>query len=153
MTTQWNGRDGDEEHGVGTRDGVHALCQVVNLSGICMLSQWTIRAFAEFGIFGKFTSIRVEGIAVVSSDHWDGRVGSAGSGMESMEAQRLMRSAPGACCQGASDGGGWTDGCRFAIAGMESDIIMGWGRGGHPQRWHRGQCGQFRGIIGGNDGG
>jgi len=97
MATRQNGRDGDEEHGIGTRDGVHALCQAVNLGGIGMLPQWTIRAFAEFGIFGEFTGVRVEGIAMVSSDHRAGRVGSVCCGMESMEARRPMRSLPGAC--------------------------------------------------------
>ena len=97
MATQQDGRDRDEEHGIGTRDGGHALCQAVNLGGICMLPQWTIRDFAEFGVFGEFTSIRVEGIAVVSGDHWAGRVGSICHGMESMEAWRPTRPSPGAC--------------------------------------------------------
>jgi len=96
MATWQDGRDGDEEHGVGTRDGGHALCQAVNLGGICMLPQWTIRAFAEFSVFGKFTSIRVEGIAMVGGDHWARRVGHICRGMESMEAWRPMRSLPGA---------------------------------------------------------
>jgi len=98
MATQRNGRDRDEDHGVGTRDGVHTLCKAVNLSGICMLPQWTIEAFAEFGIFGEFTGIRVEGIAMVSDGHWAGTMGSICRGMEGMEALRPTRSLPGACC-------------------------------------------------------
>ncbi len=64
-----NGRDRDEEHGVGPWDGSHALCQVVDLSGIGMLSQSAIRAFTEFSIFSKLTSVRVQGIAMKGRVH------------------------------------------------------------------------------------
>jgi len=66
--------------------GMVAMPCVVNLSGICMLPQWTIRTFAEFGVFGKFTGIRVESIAMVSSDHQVRCMGRGCHGIESREA-------------------------------------------------------------------
>jgi len=48
--TMGNGRNRNEEHGVGPRDCSCALCQVVYLSGIGLLPQCTIRTFAEFGV-------------------------------------------------------------------------------------------------------
>jgi len=57
-----NGRDRDQEHGVGPWDGSRALCQVVDLGGIGMLPQSAIRAFSEFSIFSKLTGVRLKAI-------------------------------------------------------------------------------------------
>jgi len=75
---------------------------------------------------------------MVSSDHQVRCMGRGCHGIESREAWWSTRSLPSACHCRASDGGGWMDGCRFAIAGTENGIIMGWGRGGHPSEMAQG---------------
>ncbi len=60
----WNGRDRDEEHGVGPGGGGGALGQAMNLSCIGSLPEGAIRALTEFGIFGEFASVGIEGIAM-----------------------------------------------------------------------------------------
>jgi len=83
-------------------------------------------------VYSASLLVGVECIAVVSSKKQVGREGGGCHGMESMEAWQLTRSGPGAHCWGTSDGGGWMDWCRIAIAGMKSGIVMAWGWGGHP---------------------
>jgi len=72
---RWNGGHRNEEHGVGTRDVGCALGQAVNFSGISVLPKGTLRAAAEFCVFSKFTSVRVEGVTVESGVR-QGTVGS-----------------------------------------------------------------------------
>jgi len=62
-----NGQDWNEEHGVGPRDCCSTLCQVMNLSGIGLLSIDAIGAGAELFVFSKFTSIGIKHIAMKGS--------------------------------------------------------------------------------------
>ncbi len=58
----WDSRDGDEKHSVGPRDKGIALDQVVDFSGIGCSPEVAVGTVAEFLVFGKFASVRVEGI-------------------------------------------------------------------------------------------
>jgi len=75
LATRGNGRHGYKEHGVSARDGSCALGQVVDFGGISLLPKGTLRAVAEFGVFGKFTGVRVECITMERSV-WRGMAGS-----------------------------------------------------------------------------
>ncbi len=79
-----NGRGRDEEHSVGPWDGGHALCQVVDLGGIGLLPQSTIRTFAEFGILSQLACVGVGGIVMACSVHRAGHWGCTCGCMESM---------------------------------------------------------------------
>jgi len=100
MATMGNGRDRNEKHSIGPRDGGHALCQAVYLSGIGLLSQSTIRNFAEFGIFSQLTGVGVEGIAVASSVDGAGHWGCTGGCIEKMEMMRMVMLAFDPGCWG-----------------------------------------------------
>ncbi len=65
MFTLWDSRDRDEKHSVGPRDkGGIALGQSVDFSGVGCSPKIAIGTVAEFLVFGKFASVRVEGVPV-----------------------------------------------------------------------------------------
>jgi len=127
--TRGEGGDGNEEHGVGPRDGSHALG---HFGGVGLLPQGTIRAFAEFGIFSKLAHIWVEGIAMTGSVYWAGRWVGSLCGMESMEVQRAVGSMFGMGFGRASDSVGQKHWQGCAVAGGDSGIIVAMGQWGNP---------------------
>ncbi len=148
-----NGRNRNEKYSVGPGDVSRALCQAVDLSGIGLLPQCTIRAFAEFSIFSKLTSVGVEGIVMASGVDKAGQRGCRCGCMESKEMGRMAMMAFGSGCWVASDGRRWTQGKLSAIAGGNGGIIREWVKWIHPQRcsrchwgWGCGLCGH---LIGG----
>jgi len=54
----------DEKHGVGPGRSGGSLGQSVDLSGVGLCPEVTIRAFAKDRVFGKFPCVGIEGVAM-----------------------------------------------------------------------------------------
>jgi len=82
-TFSWgNGGDRDEKHGVSPGCGGGSLSQAVDLNGVGLHPEGTIRAFAKGGVFGEFPSVWIECVAMhgsmveggLSGEHWVARL-------------------------------------------------------------------------------
>jgi len=112
MLSWGNGSDGDEKHGVCSRNGIGTLGKLMDFSCVGMLPEAAIGAVAKFLVFGKLASVGVKGIAV-KSRVGDGVIQRVLAGMHGCElfgsSCASLATRPWWCGRCSSDNGWWLE--------------------------------------------